>query len=80
MTRAEHLSELLAAPIAERASAARALIESLDDGTPDADAEAAQSTELARRMRALEVGEGRFVDGAEARARVLARLSAIRGQ
>jgi putative addiction module component (TIGR02574 family) len=77
---ADHLAELLRLPVEERAKAARSLIDSLDDGGEDADAERAQVTELIRRMRALDAGEVQLIDGNEARARVMARLRSVRGQ
>ena len=81
MARAEdHLNELLRAPIEQRAKAARALLDSLDEDGDDEGAEQAQVDELVRRMRALEAGEVNLIDGAEARARVIARLRSVRGQ
>ena len=81
MARAEdHLAELLRMPVGERARAARALLDSLDEDERDADAEPAQVAELVRRMKALDSGQVTLIDSAEARARVLARLRSVRGQ
>lgn len=80
MARAEdHLAELLRLPLSERAKAARALLDSLDD-TEDVDAEQAQVTELIRRMQALDAGQVKLIDADEARARVMARLRSVRGR
>ncbi len=77
-----HLAELLKLSVRERADAARALLDSLDDEGADADADAdaqgAQVAELVRRMHALESGEVQLIDSAEVRARVMARLRAVR--
>jgi putative addiction module component (TIGR02574 family) len=81
MARAEdHLAELLRLPLEQRAKAARALLDSLDEDGEDQDAEKAQVEELIRRMRALDAGEVKLIDNADARARVLARLRSVRGQ
>lgn len=72
------LDDLLKLPLEERARLAHALLVSLDDGPPDADADAAWSDELARRLRALEDGTAELVDGAEVRRRVRDRLRSIR--
>jgi len=81
MARAEdHLAELLRLPLEQRAKAARTLLDSLDEDGEDQDAEQAQVAELIRRMRALDAGQVKLIDNAEARARVLARLRAVRGQ
>ncbi len=81
MARAEdHLAELLRLPLEQRAKAARALLDSLDEDGEDQDAEQAQVAELIRRMRALDAGQVKLIDNAEARARVLARLRSVRGQ
>jgi putative addiction module component (TIGR02574 family) len=74
----EHLAELLKLPAEERAKAARTLLDSLDEGA-DADVEQAHLDALSRRMKALEEGRVQLIDGAEARARVLARLRSVRG-
>jgi putative addiction module component (TIGR02574 family) len=80
MARAEdQLAELLQLPHPARARLARALLESLDE-EPDGDPTEAQAAELVRRMRALDAGEIRVVDAAEARSRVSARLRAVRGR
>ena len=77
---ANHLAELLKLSVRERADAARALLDSLDDEGEDPDAQGAQVAELVRRMHALESGEVQLIDSAEARARVMARLRAVRSQ
>ena len=76
----EHLAELLRLPVDERARAARALLDSLDEDGEDTGVEQAQVTELIRRMQALDAGEIKPVDAAEARARVIARLRCVRSQ
>ena len=76
----EHLAELLRLPVDERARAARALLDSLDEDGEDTDVEASQVTELIRRMRALHAGQVKLIDDVEARARVMARLRSVRGQ
>jgi putative addiction module component (TIGR02574 family) len=76
----EHLAELLRLPVDERARAARALLDSLDEDGEDAGVEQAQVTELIRRVHALRAGQVKLIDDAEARARVMARLRSVRGQ
>jgi putative addiction module component (TIGR02574 family) len=76
----EHVAELLALPIEQRAKVARVLLDSLDEQEADAGAEEAQAAELVRRMKALDDGTVELIHGAEARARVMARLSSIRRQ
>lgn len=76
----DHLAELLRLPIEERARAARALLDSLDESDEEPGVEHAQVTELIRRMRALDAGQVDLVDNADARARVMARLRSIRGR
>ena len=80
----EHLVALLALPVADRARAARTLLESLDESGDDDSGEPpvaqAQLAELTRRMQALDDGAVSFVNHADARIRVMARLQAIRGR
>jgi len=76
----DHLAELLRMPVEERAPAARALLDSLDEEHDDEDAEQAQVTQLIRRMKALDAGRVELVDAADARTRVMARLRSVRGQ
>jgi putative addiction module component (TIGR02574 family) len=76
----EHVAELLALPVEQRAKVARVLLDSLDEQEADSGAEEAQAAELVRRMNALDDGTVELIDGAEARARVMARLSSIRRQ
>lgn len=76
----EHLAELLRLPVDDRARAARALLESLDEGGKDPGVEQSQVTELIRRMQELHAGRVELIDDAEARARVMARLRSVRGQ
>jgi putative addiction module component (TIGR02574 family) len=76
----EHLAELLRLPADERARAARALLDSLDEDGEDASVEQAQVAELIRRMQALHAGQVKLINDAEARARVMARLRSVRGQ
>lgn len=75
----ELVAGLLALPVEERSKAARVLLDSLDEEGVDADAAEAQVAELVKRMKALEDGTVELIDGAEARARVTARLRSIRG-
>jgi putative addiction module component (TIGR02574 family) len=63
------LLEALRLPEAERAALAGELIESLDTEV-DADAEAAWSTEIHRRVEELHAGRARTVPWAEARRRI----------
>ena len=83
-TENEHVVALLTLPVADRAKAARTLIESLDEPDDNDRVEAtvaeAQVAELTRRMQALDDGAVSLVDHAGARIRVMARLQAIRGQ
>jgi putative addiction module component (TIGR02574 family) len=76
----EALSDLLQRPPEERARAARTLLESLDDGDDDMTAIEEQTSEILRRMQALEEGRVTLVDYAEVRQRVLARLRSLRAQ
>ena len=76
----EHLAELLRLPADQRAKAARALLDSLDDGDQDAGVGKFQVTELIRRMQALQGGHVKLIDHAEARARLTARLRSVRGK
>jgi putative addiction module component (TIGR02574 family) len=74
------LNMLLSRPVDERARAARALLESLDDaGDEDAVAQA-QATELVRRMQAFQSGEVKLLDHDEVRRRISERLRALRAQ
>lgn len=82
-TQNEHVAALLMLPVADRAKAARTLIESLDESDDDSGEPVvaqAQLAELIRRMQALDDGAVSLVDHASARSRVMARLQAIRGQ
>jgi putative addiction module component (TIGR02574 family) len=76
----EHLAELLRLPADERARAARALLDSLDEDGEDTGVEQAQVSELIRRMQALHAGQVQLIDDTEARARIMARLRSVRGQ
>ena len=76
----EHIAELLKLPVDERARVARLLLDSLDEGASDPDAEQKRIDELVRRARAVRDGTAELVDGDEARLRVLARLHALRSQ
>ena len=79
MARAEeHLAELLRLPVEQRARAARALLDSLDEEGEDPAAAQTQATELIRRMRALQAGQVELIDDLDARARVAARLRSVR--
>lgn len=76
----EHIAELLKLPVDERARVARLLLDSLDEGAPDPDAEQKRVDELVRRARAVRDGTDELVDGDEARRRVLARLRELRSE
>lgn len=79
MTRTDDLmTELLGLPVRERAKIARALLESLDAGAPDPDAEEAWAEELARRVRSIEDGTAKLHSWDEVRERVQSRLREIR--
>ena len=81
MARAEeHLQELLKLPVEDRAHAAKLLLDSLDDGESDPDAEALRAAELTSRARAVANGTAELVDAAEVRSRVASRLREVRGQ
>lgn len=67
-------------PVDERARAARALLDSLDEDGEEAGVEQSQVAELIRRMQALQAGQVKLIDDSEARARVAARLRSVRGQ
>ena len=81
MARAEeHIRELLKLPIEDRAHAAKLLLDSLDDGTDDPEAEGLKVAELIRRAQAVRDGSAELVDADEARRRVMARLREVRGE
>jgi hypothetical protein len=81
MARAEeHIRELLKLPIEDRAHAAKLLLDSLDDGTDDPEAEGVKVAELIRRAQAVRDGSAELVDADEARRRVMARLREVRGE
>ena len=81
MARAEdHIAELLKLTAEDRARAARVLLDSLDEGEADPKADEKKAAELVRRARSVRQGSAELIDGAEARQRVLARLSAIHSQ
>ena len=81
MARAEeHIRELLKLPIEDRAHAAKLLLDSLDDGIDDPDAESLKVAELVRRAQAVRDGTAELVDADEARRRVIARLREVRGE
>jgi hypothetical protein len=72
---AEPLEELLRRPVKERANAALRLLESLDEGPDDVDAEHAQLQELSRRAQSLRDGSAELVDYADVDRDILARLT-----
>lgn len=81
MARAEeHIRELLKLPIEDRAHAAKLLLDSLDDGIDDPEAEGLKVAELVRRAQAVREGRAELVDADEARRRVMARLREVRGE
>lgn len=73
-----YLSELMKFPPEERAKAARALLESLDEGTTDPDAGDAWIEEIVGRLRSIEDGTADLVDGNDVRRRVQDRLRSLR--
>ena len=81
MARAEErVRELLKLSPEERAHAASVLLDSLEPGEGDADAEQAQADEIARRLAQIEDGSAVLIDGGEVRRRIAARLREIRGE
>ena len=62
----------------DRAQAAHTLLRSLDEESADSDAEEAKIAELVRRAQEVADGSVETIDGAEVRARVVARLRALR--
>lgn len=70
----QHIKKLLKLPIYELARAAQALLESLDEGTPDPPDEAADIEEWMRRLKSIEDGTAVLVDAEEAIKRVRASL------
>lgn len=75
----EHIAALLKLPAPERAQAARRLIVSLDAAEEeDPEIERAKIEELTRRAQSVVDGRATLIDGAEARARVEARLRSLR--
>lgn len=77
MTMTEIRAAVLALSRAERASLARELIDSLDSGA-DPDAATEWATEITRRAREVSDGTANLVDWESARARIAARLRALR--
>lgn len=57
----------------ERAALAAALIDTLDDGPPDADVEAAWAAEIERRIAEVDAGVVKPIPWPEARAAILRR-------
>jgi putative addiction module component (TIGR02574 family) len=74
----QYMSELPKLPAEDRARLAHALLEGLDEGAPDPDAEAAWAAEPAERVKSIEDGTAQRIDGDEVRRRVRERLRAIR--
>lgn len=68
--------EAMALPESERAELAHRLVLSLD-GTADADAEQAWSSEIARRLADIDAGVAKLVDRDELRRRLQAGFSHI---
>jgi hypothetical protein len=71
----EPLEELLRRPADERAKAALRLLESLDDGPDDPNADQAQLEELNRRAQSLRDGSAELVDYADVDRDILAGLA-----
>jgi putative addiction module component (TIGR02574 family) len=81
MARAEdYIAELLKLTPEERASAARVLLDSLDDEPADPQADEKKAAELIRRAKSVRDGTSKLIDGDEARKRVMARLDEFRNQ
>lgn len=76
----DHIAELLKLTPKDRAWAARVLLDSLDDDSPDPKAGELKTAELIRRAQSVHDGTAELIDGDEARRRVLARLTEVRGQ
>lgn len=76
----EHIAELLKLPVDERARVARVLLDRLDEGAPNPDAERKRIDELVRRASAVRDGAAELIDGDEARRRVLARFRELRAE
>lgn len=76
----EHVRELLKLSTEDRARAAKLLLDSLDEDRADPDAEALRSSELSRRLQAVESGTATLVNADEVRRRVAARLRLVRGR
>jgi putative addiction module component (TIGR02574 family) len=77
MTRERLISELMNLPPHERADVARQIISSLD-GPSDADAAQAWVQEIERRVREIRDGSVQLADWEDVKARIKARLAAIR--
>jgi putative addiction module component (TIGR02574 family) len=76
----EHIRELLRLPAEDRAHAAKLLLDSLDEGPEDLEADALRAAELTRRARAVAGGSAELIDAGEVRRRVAARLRDVRGR
>jgi len=70
----QNIKKLLELFIDERARAAEALLESLDEGPPDSPDESADIEEWMRRLKSIEDGTAVLVDAGEAIKRVRASL------
>jgi hypothetical protein len=75
-TRAELVEALLQLPAADRAAAARDLLESLDDEDAPADVENAWRGEIASRVQEIESGAVELEDGPTAMSRLRTRARA----
>ncbi|HET7506157.1 MAG TPA: addiction module protein [Kofleriaceae bacterium] len=73
-----HIRELLKLPLADRAFAARILLDSLDDEAEDPDAEALRAVALTGRAPAVAADTAELIDADEVRQRVAARLGSAR--
>ena len=79
MARAEeHIQALLKLPVEDRARAAKAMLDSLDEDPEDPEAEALRAAELSRRARAVADGSAELIDADEVHRRIAARLRAAR--
>lgn len=75
-TRTQRVKALLEFPAPERAEAARALLESLDDEDDPVDVETAWRGEIERRVQAIESGAVDLEDGPATMARLRTRAQA----
>jgi putative addiction module component (TIGR02574 family) len=73
------LREALRLPVGARAALAAELIESLDDGEPDEEVEAAWAQEIKRRLAEIETGTAKLVPWEEAERQIMATIARAKG-